>query len=206
MKLDVITLDGKVIEQVELNEVVFGADNCRSDLMHRVVVWQLAKRRAGTAHTQTRGEVSRTGSKFGRQKGGGARHGSRRANIFVGGATTFGPRTRSFAFSLPKKVRQAALKSAFATKAQEGNLVILDEAKLAAPKTKDLASKLKGLNLEKATFVVDSSDENFELASRNLPHVRVVPTEGANVYDILHSDKLVMTKAAIAMIEARVGA
>lgn len=206
MKLDVITLDGKVTGQVELNEAVFGAEACRSDLMHRVVVWQLAKRRAGTAHTQTRGEVSRTGSKFGRQKGGGARHGSRRANIFVGGATTFGPRTRSFAFSLPKKVRQAALKSAFATKAQQNNLVILDDVKLAAPKTKDLATKLKGLNLENATFVIDSSDENFELASRNLPHVRVVPTEGANVYDILHSEKLVMTKSAIAMIEARVGA
>jgi len=204
MKFDVINLDGKKLESIELPKSVFGGE-VRKDIMHRVVLWQLAKRRAGTASTLTRAEINRTGAKFGRQKGGGnARHGSRRSNIFVGGGRAFGPKPRSFAFSLPKQIRSLGLASALASKAADKKLVILDEAKALSPKTKDMVTKLAKLSLEKALFIVDSNDKNFELATRNLPHVKVLPTEGANVYDILRADVLVVTKTAVPMLEARV--
>ena len=204
MKLDVINLDGKKLESIDLPKSTFGGE-VRKDIMHRVVLWQLAKRRAGTASTLTRGEVNRTGAKWGRQKGGGnARHGSRRANIFVGGGRAFGPKPRSFAFSLPKKIRSLGLASALSSKAADKKLVILDEAKASSPKTKDMAAKLAKLSLSNAVIIVDSNDKNFELATRNLPHVKVLPTEGANVYDILRADMLVVTKTAVPMLEARV--
>lgn len=204
MKVDIINLDGKKQESMDLPKSIFAAP-VREDIMHRVVVWQLAKRRAGTASTLSRGEVNRTGAKLFRQKGtGNARHGSRRSNIFVGGATAFGPKPRSFAFKLPKQIRSMGLQSALSEKAQSKNLVVIDEAKAGTPKTKDMAAKLQALNLEKVLFIVDSSDENFELATRNIPHVKVLPTQGANVYDILHADKLVVTKTAVPLLEARV--
>lgn len=204
MKLEVMTLDGKAAGSVELSDAVFGAD-VRTDILHRVVNWQLAKRRAGTASVLERGEISRTGSKFGRQKGSGnARHGSRRSNIFVGGGVVHGPRLRDFGFSLTKKVRRLGLKNALSSKAQGKNLVVIDEARLATHKTKDLQAKLAKLGLENALFIVDSNDQNFELAARNLPFVKVLPTGGANVYDILRAEKLVLTKTAVSLIEARV--
>ena len=204
MKMDVINFEGKTVGSVELPTEVFGVD-VRKDVLHRVVNWQLAKSRAGTAKTKTRAEVSRTGAKLFRQKGtGNARHGSRRTNIFVGGGTAFGPSPRSFAFSLPKKVRDLGLKVALSAKAADSKLVVLDEAKLKSHKTKDLAVTLGKLGLERALFIVDANDKNFELAARNLPHVKVLPTAGANVYDILRADKLVVTKTAVPMLEARV--
>lgn len=204
MKLDVFTLEGKKDGSVELSKDIFGAE-VRKDLLHRVVLWQQAKRRAGTASTLTRAEVSRTGKKFVRQKGsGGARHGSRRVNLFKGGGVAFGPSPRSFAFNLPKKVRALALKSALSSKAAAGKLVVLSEAKTKTHKTKELAAQLKALELNSALFVVDSMDENFDRASRNIPHVSVVPTQGINVFNILKADKLVVTKAAVPMLEATI--
>lgn len=204
MKLDIINLDGKKLESIDLPKSVFAAP-VREDIMHRVVNWQLAKRRAGTASSLSRGEVSRTSAKAYRQKGtGNARHGSRRANIFIGGSQAFGPKPRSFAKSLPKQVRAMGLQSALSGKAKDKKLVILDEAVAKSPKTKEMSSKLQGLNLENALFIVDSNDTNFELATRNIPHIKVLPTQGANVYDILRADTLVITKTAVPMLEARI--
>lgn len=203
MKLDVLNLDGKATGSVDLNDAVFGL-TARKDLLHRVVNWQLAKARGGHASTQTRSEVSRTGAKPFRQKGtGNARHGSKRSNIFVGGSVAFGPKPRDFSFSLTKKVRKLALKTALSAKAESKDLIIIDEAALKTHKTKDLASKLANMNASNATFIVDSIDANFDKASRNLPFIKVLPTEGANVYDILHQNKLVLTKAAAQMLEQR---
>lgn len=204
MKLDIINLDGKKLESIDLPKSIFGAP-VREDIMHRVVVWQLAKRRSGTASTLTRAEVSRTGAKAFRQKGtGNARHGSRRANIFVGGGRAFGPKPRSFGFSLPKQIRTMGLQSALSGKAQAKKLVILDQATAKTPKTKEMFAKLQGLSLNNALFIVDSNDKNFELATRNIPHIKVLPTQGANVYDILRADTLVITKTAVPMLEARI--
>lgn len=203
MKLDVINLSGKNVGDITLSKDVFGVE-VRKDLLHRAVNYQLNKARAGTASTLTRGEINRTGKKMIRQKGsGGARHGSRRANIFIGGGIVFGPKPRSFATEMPKKVRALALKTALSSKVANKELIVLDEAKTSSHKTKDLTAALTSLNATNACFVVDSMDENFDKASRNIPHVRVIPTEGANVYDILKADKLVMTKAAVQMLEAR---
>lgn len=204
MKLDVVSLEGKKVGSVELPTSVFGAE-VRKDILLRVVNWQLAKRRAGTANTKGRSEIARTGSKFGRQKGGGtARHGSRRAPIFVGGGIVFGPKPRSFAVDLPKKVRRLGLASALSAKAQDSKVIVLDAAKTDSHKTKDLAASFAKLGVQNAVVIVDSQDRNFELATRNLPHIKVLPTEGANVYDILHADTLIVTQTAVPMLEARV--
>lgn len=204
MKLDVVSLEGKKVGSVELPTSVFGAE-VRKDILLRVVNWQLAKRRAGTANTKGRSEIARTGSKFGRQKGGGtARHGSRRAPIFVGGGIVFGPKPRSFAVDLPKKVRRLGLVSALSAKAQDSKVIVLDAAKTASAKTKDMAASFAKLGLQNAVIIVDSHDRNFELATRNLPHIKVLPTEGANVYDIMRADTVVVTQTAVPMLEARV--
>ena len=204
MKLDVVSLEGKKVGSLELPASVFGAE-VRKDILLRVVNWQLAKRRAGTANTKGRSEIARTGSKFGRQKGGGtARHGSRRAPIFVGGGIVFGPKPRSFAVDLPKKVRRLGLASALSAKAKDSKVIVLDAAKTDSHKTKDLAASFAKLGVQNAVVIVDSQDRNFELATRNLPHIKVLPTEGANVYDILHADTLIVTQTAVPMLEARV--
>lgn len=203
MKLNIINLDGSKAGDITLNADVFGLAP-RKDLLQRVVVWQLAKMRGGNAHTQVRSEVSRTTKKLYRQKGtGGARHGSRRANIFVGGAAQFGPRAKSWAFSLNKKVRVLALKTALSTKAAEKQLTVVKNVELKTHKTKDLQAMLAKSGLERATFVVDAMDTNFDRASRNLPFIKVLPTEGVNVYDILRQPNLVLTENAVKMIEAR---
>jgi large subunit ribosomal protein L4 len=203
MKLDILSLEGKKVGDVTLSAEVFGRPQ-RVDLLHRVVNWQLASARQGSAHTKVRSEINRTKSKWFRQKGTGrARHGARTANIFVGGATQFGPRAKDWSFSLNKKVRRLALKTALSTKAADKQLIIVDEAKLKSHKTQDLAAKLAKLGLTNATFIVESFDENFDRASRNLPHVKVLPTEGANVYDILHQEKLVLTQEALKLLEAK---
>lgn len=207
MNIDVINLDGKKTGSLALDASVFGRE-VRADLLQRAVKWQLAKVRAGLAFTKTRGEIDRSKKKMYRQKGtGGARHGARSPSLFVGGGVVFGPRGRDFAATtnLPKQVRALALKTALSAKAAESKLIIIDEAKLSDHKTKGFAEKLAKLNLTKVTFIVDAIEPNFERASRNIPHLKVLPTEGANVYDILKGDTLVLTQNAVKMLESRLG-
>ena len=204
MKLDVLKLDGSKAGSVELDDAIFGVAP-RADILHRVVRYQLAKRRAGTHDTQNRGEVSRTHSKFGKQKGsGGARHGSRNAPIFRGGGVAHGPHPRSHAHSLNKKVRALGMKMALSAKAAEGSLIILDQAALDAPKTKVLLESFGKLGLTNALVIGGAQvDTNFQLAARNVPNVDVLPAAGLNVYDVLRRHKLVLSRDAIEAISAR---
>jgi len=205
MKLDVIKLDSGKAGSVDLDDAVFGIEEIRADILQRAVKWQLSRRQAGTHKTKERSEIKRTKKKMYRQKGtGGARHGARSAPIFVGGGVAHGPRVRSHATDLPKKVRALALKHALSSKAGAKQLVILDEARLDAPKTKDLTAKLEKLGLKNA-LVIDGADldENFARAARNIPLVDVLPAQGLNVYDVLRRDTLVLTKAALEQINAR---
>lgn len=204
MKADVITLEAKKAGDITLDEAIFGV-TARADILHRVVNWQLAKRRAGTHAVQFRSDVSRTGARYGRQKGGGtARHGSRRSNIFVGGGRAFGPIPRDHGFSLPKKVRKLGLKTALSSKQAEGKLIIVDVAELKDGKTKELQAKLEKMGLKNALFVDGAEvNENFLRAARNIPNIDVLPSQGANVYDILRRDTLVLTTAAVAQLEER---
>jgi len=204
MKADVSTIEAKKAGSVDLSEAVFGLTP-RADILHRMVTYQLAKRRVGSHKTQTRSEVSGTTKKFVRQKGsGGARHGNRKVNIFRGGGRAFGPVVRSHATKLPKKVRALALRHALSSKQAAGDLIILEEAKLKEPKTSTLSKSLDKLGITSALFIDGPElDENFILALRNLPKFDVLPSQGANVYDILRRDKLVLTKAALEQLEAR---
>ena len=205
MKLDVIKLDSGKAGSVDLDDAVFGIAEIRADILQRAVKWQLSRRQAGTHKTKERSEIKRTKKKMYRQKGtGGARHGARSAPIFVGGGVAHGPRVRSHATDLPKKVRALALRHALSAKAGAKQLVILDEARLDAPKTKDLTAKLEKLGL-KNVLVIDGEelDENFARAARNIPLVDVLPAQGLNVYDVLRRDTLVLTKAAVERINAR---
>ncbi|WP_417451826.1 50S ribosomal protein L4 [Kordiimonas sp.] len=204
MKTDVLTLDAKKAGDIDLDEAIFGV-TARADILHRVVNWQLAKRRAGTHAVKFRSEIARTGKKFGKQKGGGgARHGDRRSNIFIGGGRAFGPIPRDHGFDLPKKVRKLGLKSALSAKAADGKLIIVDVAELKDGKTKELSAKLEKLGLANALFVDGAEvNENFKRAVSNIPNVDVLPSQGANVYDILRRDTLVLTKAAVAKLEER---
>lgn len=201
MKLDIITLDGKKGGSVELSADIFGLE-VRKDLLHRAVLWQQARWRSGQASTLGRSEISATKKKFYRQKGtGGARHGAKSANIFRGGGVVFGPSPRSFAFDMPKKVRALALKTALSAKAANGDIVVIDEATATSHKTSSMRTSLGKLDLTSALFVVDSVNDNFDKATRNIPHISVVPTEGINVFNILKAKKLVITKTALPMVE-----
>jgi large subunit ribosomal protein L4 len=203
MKTQVLKLDASDSGEIELNDAVFGLEP-RADLLQRVVVWQLAKRRAGTHKVLTRGEIDRTKKRVGRQKGGGvARHGPRSAPLFVGGAKAMGPVNHSHEFSLPKKVRALGLKHALSAKAKVGAIVVLDEAKSTAMKTKELAAQFKKLGVANALVVDGEFDLNFAMSARNLNHVSLLPAEGLNVYDILRTEKLVLTRAAVKAIEER---
>ncbi|PIP96152.1 MAG: 50S ribosomal protein L4 [Rhodobacterales bacterium CG18_big_fil_WC_8_21_14_2_50_71_9] len=204
MKRDVITLDAAAAGEVELSDAVFGIEP-RADILQRVVRWQLAKRQAGTHKTKGRSEVHYSTKKIVKQKGsGGARHGSRGAPIFRHGGTYKGPVPRSHAHDLQKKVRALGLKMALSAKAAEGSLIVLDHANLDAPRTKALADKLKALGWTKA-LVIDGAEvnQNFLLAARNIDGIDVLPSQGANVYDILKRDTLVLTRAGAAALEAR---
>ena len=206
MKLEVITLDAGQAGDVELPEDIFGLEP-RADILHRVVRWQLAKRQAGTHKVKGRSEVSYSTKKIYRQKGtGGARHGSRKAPIFRKGGTYKGPTPRSHAHELPKKVRALGLKLALSAKARAGELVVLDEAVLTESRTKALAERLARLGWKRA-LVIDGEtvNENFALASRNIDTIDVLPGQGANVYDILKRDTLVVTRAGLAALSARLG-
>ena len=204
MKVKVITLEGgKSSGDVELNEAVFGVEP-RADILHRVVTWQLEKRRAPAAATRERSDVARTGKKFGRQKGGGtARHGDRRAPIFIGGGKAHGQRARTFGHSLNKKIRALGLKMALSSKAKAG-LVEVDSLDIDA-KTKALVGQLSKANWGKKVLVIDGDavNDNFAKAARNIVGVNVLPAIGANVYDILKHDTLVLTRSAVEKLEAR---
>jgi large subunit ribosomal protein L4 len=203
MKTKVLNLDNKAAGEVELKDEIFGLEP-RTDLIQRVVVWQLAKRRSGNHKTLTRAEINRTKHKLGKQKGGGvARHGARSAPQFVGGGKAMGPVVHSHEFDLPKKVRALGLRHALSSKAKDGAIVVLDEAKSAAIKTATLAKQFGGLGLTKALVVDGEFDKNFELSARNINHVSLLPAKGLNVYDIMRSEKLVLTKAALSAIEER---
>ena len=205
MKLDVITLDGGKGGSIELSDDIFGIEDIRGDILQRCVTWQLAKRRAGTHKIQVRNEVSRTGKKMYKQKGtGGARHGSRRAAQFVGGAKAHGPVVRSHAFDLPKKIRAMALRHALSSKVKAGTLVVLDTATLTEPKTAALRAQFAGIGLKNALIIAGAEvDNNFKLAARNIPNVDVLPNAGLNVYDVLRRNTLVLTKDAVEAIQAR---
>jgi large subunit ribosomal protein L4 len=205
MKVDVLNLDGsKAAGAVELSEDVFGVEP-RADILHRVVTWQLEKRRAPASATRERSEVARTGKKFGRQKGGGtARHGDRRAPIFIGGGKAHGQRARTFGHDLNKKIRALGLKMALSAKAKSGAITVLDSLDVKDGKTKELAANLAKLNLGKALFIDgEAINISFARASSNLVGVDVLPAIGANVYDILRADSLVLTRAAVEKLEAR---
>ena len=204
MDLKVTTLDGKEAGSVTLNKEIFGLEP-RNDLLQRCVVWQLAKRRAGTHAVKNRADINRTGKKSVAQKGsGGARHGSMRANLFRGGGRSFGPHPRSHEIGLPKKVRALALKHALSAKAKDGGIIVLDKASVKDAKTGALQKNLIKLGLESALFVDGAEvDANFALAARNIPNIDVLPVQGINVYDILRRQKLVLTKAAVEALEAR---
>ncbi len=204
MKSKVINLDNKAAGEIELSTEVFGVE-VRKDLLARMVNWQLAKRRTGTHKVKTRGEISGSTRKMYRQKGTGrARHGSARVTQFRGGATVFGPTPRDHGHKLQKKVRKMALKSALSAKQADGKLIILDEASLKAPKTKDLAVRLGKLGWSNVLIVGGAEiDANFARAAANIPNLDVLPSQGANVYDILRRDTLVLTKEAVENLEAR---
>jgi large subunit ribosomal protein L4 len=205
MKLDVITLDGGKGGSIELPDAIFGIEEIRGDILQRCVTWQLAKRRAGTHKIQVRNEVSRTGKKMYKQKGtGGARHGSRRAAQFVGGAKAHGPVVRSHAFDLPKKVRALALRHALSSKVKSGSLIVLDQAKPGESKTAALRASLAKIGITNALVIAGVEvDTNLKLAARNIPNVDVLPNAGLNVYDVLRRHTLVLTKDAVEAIQQR---
>ncbi|WP_293869066.1 50S ribosomal protein L4 [uncultured Alsobacter sp.] len=204
MKLDVTTFEGASAGSVELSDEIFGLDP-RQDLIQRYVLWQLARRQAGTHKSKGRAEIWRTGKKLVKQKGsGGARHGSARAPQFRGGGKAFGPVVRSHEHDLPKKVRALALRHALSAKAKDGAILVVENAAVTEAKTKALKASFEKIGLGSA-LIVDGAEvnENFALAARNIPNIDVLPIQGINVYDILRREKLVLTKAAVDALEAR---
>ncbi|QIQ85751.1 50S ribosomal protein L4 [Erythrobacter sp.] len=204
MKVKVQKIDGKASGDIELNDDVFGVTP-RADILHRVVTWQLENRRGTARPTRERADVARTGKKFVRQKGsGGARHGDRKAPIFIGGGKAHGARKRDFEQSLNKKIRALGLKMALSTKAKDG-LVVVDSLELAEAKTKVLKGHFAKAGLNGKVLVIDGDavNDGFKKAAGNIPGVNVLPAMGANVYDILNHDTLVLTKDAVAKLEAR---
>ena len=205
MKVQVQTLDAAQSGDIELRDDVFGIEP-RADILHRVVTWQLEKRRGTARAARERSDVARTGKKYGRQKGGGtARHGDRRAPIFIGGGKAHGPRVRDFNPSLNKKVRALGLKMALSAKARDGKLIVMENLDLSEAKTKSLKERLGGLGFGTKTLVIDGDALNvgFARASSNLREIDLLPAVGANVYDILKHDTLVLTRAAVEKLEAR---
>jgi large subunit ribosomal protein L4 len=204
MKLPVTNLDNKKVGEIDLADEIFGLP-IRKDILARAVNWQLNKRRRGTHKTKGISEISGTTRKPYKQKGtGSARQGSLRSPQFRGGAVIFGPVVRSHASELPKKVRKLALKTALSSKQADGRLIVLDEAKGKTAKTKDLAKKLGKLGWTSALIIDGPTvDEQFRRAAANLQGVDLLPQQGANVYDILRRDTLVLTREAVQLLEAR---
>ena len=204
MDFKVTTLDGQEAGSVTLNKDIFGLEP-RNDLIQRMVVWQLAKRRAGTHAVKNRADIARTGKKSVAQKGsGGARHGSMRANLFRGGGRSFGPHPRDHSIELPKKVRALALRHALSAKAKDGGIIVVDALVAQEAKTKALSAQFEKLGLANALIIGGAQiEENFGRAARNIPNIDVLPVQGINVYDILRRHQLVLTKAAVEALEAR---
>ncbi len=204
MELKVTSLDGKKSGSVTVSDAIFGLEP-RADLIHRCVVWQLAKRRAGTHQVKNRADIHRTGKKMYRQKGtGSARHGSARVNLFRGGGRSFGPHTRSHEIGLPKKVRALALKHALSAKAKDDGIIVIEALTVKEAKTKALRSQFEKLGLANA-LLIDGAEVAADVrsAARNIPNIDVLPVAGINVYDIMRRHKLVLTKAAVDALEAR---
>jgi len=201
-KVALYNVKGEKIGDIELKDDVFGVE-INETAMHDVVVMQLANRRMGTADTKTRAEVSGGGKKPWRQKGTGrARAGSTRSPIWRTGGIVFGPHPRSYKYTMPKKIRRIAMKSALSSKVQNGNIIVLDELSLQQPKTKDIAAILSNLNIDKKALVVTAGvDTNVVKSARNIPGVTPAFASGLNVYDILNHDKLVITKDAVSKVE-----
>ena len=204
MKQDILNLENKNVGSIELNDAIYGLE-VRADILQRVVNWQLARLQSGNHATKGRSDVALTAAKPFKQKGSGnARQGSRKGAQFRKGGVVFGPVVRDHSFDLTKKFRKLGLKTALSAKAKAGNLVVIDEAKLSAPKTKDLQAKLNACGLTNCLFIDGKEvDVNFALASRNIAGIDILPTIGANVYDILKKDKLVLTKDAVSCLEER---
>ena len=201
--VDIYNIQKEKVGELDLKDDIFGVE-VRGDVLHEVVTWQRACRRSGCACTKTRGEVSGGGRKPWRQKGTGrARSGSNRSPVWKGGGTTFGPRPRSYAYTLPKKVRRLALKMALSSKLESGQLVVLEGYPHTAPRTKDFVAVLKTFELSKALFISLEENRALELSARNVPGVQVMLPMGLNVYDILKYDHLVLFSPALAAIEAR---
>ncbi len=203
MKLPVVKLDSAKAGEVELSDAVFGIADIRSDILQRMVRYQLSKRQAGTHSTQNRDDVSVTTKKLYKQKGtGGARHGSRNAPIFVGGGVAHGPHPHSHAHALPKKVRAMALKHALSSKQKDGALIVVDA--FSGEKTKDLVAQLKKLGIKNALFIGGAEvDEKFAKAASNIPNIDVLPLAGLNVYDVLRRQTLVLSREAVEGVNAR---
>jgi large subunit ribosomal protein L4 len=204
MELKVTTLEGKEAGSVTLSDAIFGLDP-RTDIIHRCVVWQLAKRQSGTHAVKNRADINRTGKKMYRQKGtGSARHGSARVNLFRGGGRSFGPQSRSHAIGLPKKVRALALRHALSAKAKDDGIIVIDALAVTEAKTKALRGHFEKLGLVNALFI-DGAEiaTGVRAAARNIPNIDVLPVAGINVYDIMRRHKLVLTRAAVEALEAR---
>lgn len=204
MKAKVTTLDAKSAGELDLADAIFGLDP-RQDLLQRMVRYQQLKRQAGTHASQDRSQVTATSRKSVRQKGsGGARHGAKSAPMFRGGGKSFGPKPRSHAIAMPKKVRALALRHALSSKAKAGELIVLDAVSSKDGKTKALQSQFEKLDVANALIIDGATlDDQFARAARNIPNIDVLPVQGINVYDILRRRKLVLTKAAIESLEAR---
>ena len=204
MKATIKNLNNEAVGEIELADEIFGLQ-VRTDLLSRMVNWQLAKRRSGNHKTKGISEIRGTTKKPYKQKGTGrARQGSTRSPQFRGGATIFGPVVRSHEHALTKKLRKLALKTALSAKAADGKLIVLDAATAESHKTKELVARFAKLGLTSVLFIDGANlDENFVKASRNIPLVDVLPEQGANVYDILRRDTLVLTRNAVEQLEAR---
>jgi large subunit ribosomal protein L4 len=204
MELKITSLDGKASGSVTVSDAIFGLEP-RADLIHRCVVWQLAKRQSGTHQVKNRADIDRTGKKMYRQKGtGSARHGSARVNLFRGGGRSFGPHTRSHEIGLPKKVRALALRHALSAKAKDDGIIVIEALSLKEAKTKALRSQFEKLGLSNA-LIIDGAevDAGVRSAARNIPNIDLLPVAGINVYDVLRRHKLVLTRAAVDALEAR---
>ena len=204
MKINVIDISSKASGTTNLSDAIFGLEP-RIDILHRTVVYQLAKKRAGTHKVKNRAEITATTKKMYKQKGtGSARHGSKKVPQFRGGGRAFGPHPRDHSIKLSKKFRKLALRHALSSKLKDGNIVILSEAKLSKPKTSLLVKSLQKMAVDSALFIdAQGFDKNFELATMNIPNIDILPVQGINVYDMLKRNKLFITKAALKEIEGR---
>ena len=204
MKINVIDISSKASGTTNLSDAIFGLEP-RKDILHRTVVYQLAKKRAGTHKVKNRAEITATTKKMYKQKGtGSARHGSKKVPQFRGGGRAFGPHPREHSIKLTKKFRKLALKHALSSKLKDGNIVILSEAKLSKPKTSLLVKSLQKMAVDSALFIdAQGFDKNFELATMNIPNIDILPVQGINVYDMLKRNKLFITKEALKEIEGR---